>query len=427
MIDPKVYLERVAQTPKESYRSILQATMDSEWENTTRIRTIKEQRGLPFVDEYDEIEVYLDNISDDMINTSKVYSDFVRIIFKDIDHKQNHKGQMYKIAVDDEANEEYYICYDRINRIAEIAETKAVRCNNVLTWRDEYGKIITMPCYLGTDISSTNNQISKQATIPNARMIVLVQANEFTKTIHPNQRFMFQHKTCFKVEEVNDYMWEQGTDGEVTCVKIYINYSTILPTDNKELNICEYYKNNYTVEINQETINQISGFSGKFESIVKDSQDNIVDMPLKWSTSDSDVIIIDEQGNYSIVGENGNMAKIRCSMADNEDSFDEVEINVVDYQIMNRYISVNPKEDTIIKQGKFKDFMCGVYSEGDKHDDAIITCIGSGVKDDCYTITEIDGGFRVACNKYCEELLNITFSSLDCEDVVISIELMGRV
>ena len=31
-------------------------------------------------------------------------------------------------------------------------------------------------------------------------------------------------------------MREQGTDGQITCVKIYVNYSPIIPNDNVELN-----------------------------------------------------------------------------------------------------------------------------------------------------------------------------------------------
>ena len=99
-----------------------------------------------------------------------MYSDFVKILFKDIDHKQNYKGQYYKINLDGE-HEEYYICYDKMNRLSQVSDFSCVRCNNVLTWIDEYGKIVEMPCYLGTDISSTNNLINKDGTVPNTRLI----------------------------------------------------------------------------------------------------------------------------------------------------------------------------------------------------------------------------------------------------------------
>lgn len=151
----------INQNPTDRWNGINQATMNTLFDNNNMKHIIKEQKSFPFSNEYEEIEVLLDNISDDLVNTSKVYSDFVKIIFKDCDHKQNYKGQYYKIAIDNE-HEEYYICYDRINKIQQTATTKVVRCNNVLTWKDKNGNIITMPCYLGTDITSTNNQVSKK-------------------------------------------------------------------------------------------------------------------------------------------------------------------------------------------------------------------------------------------------------------------------
>ena len=70
---------------------MIQATINDQWDNTTQLYTIKEQSALPFKDEYTEYEAWIDAISDNLVNTSKVYSDFVKILFKDIDHKQNYK------------------------------------------------------------------------------------------------------------------------------------------------------------------------------------------------------------------------------------------------------------------------------------------------------------------------------------------------
>lgn len=427
MLSAKEYLNNIAQTPKESYKSIIQASLISEWEDNTQMYTIKEQRALPFVNEYDEYEVYLDIISDDMINTSKVYSDFVKIIFKDCDHKQNYKGQYYKLSIDDNSNEEYYICYDRINRLSQISDTKVVRCNNVLTWRDKYGNIVTMPCYLGTDITSTNNQVSKDATIPNNRMIILIQANDYTTSIRNNQRFMFQHSSCFKVEEVNNFMQEQGTDGEITCVKIYVSYSDLLPNDNKELNICDYYDNHFTLALDQEEdIEQVNGFVGKLNAIVKDGGNNIVDMPLEWSTSDSKVVEIDEQGNYQVVGKNGDMAIIKCSMVDNKDIYDTVAIKVVENYIEQKEIIITPNDIKYIKQGNSQEFNCGVFVNGQRQDIKVY-CNGSGIDNKYYNIEETKNGYKVTNIKTTTTPLILTFSAEDCNNVEIKILLKGVV
>ena len=418
------YMNHIAQTPKEYHRGLIQATIDSRWEDTTQIHMVKEQSALPFTDEYTEYEAWVDVISDNLVNTSKVYSDFVKILFKDIDHKQNYKGQYYKLNLDGE-HEEYYICYDKMNRLSQVSDFNCVRCNNVLTWADEYGKILTMPCYLGTDISSTNNLVSKDGIVPNTRLIILVQANEYTMSIVKNQRFMFQHSTAFKVEEVNNYMQEQETDGQVTCVKIYVDYSAILPSDNKELNICDYYKTNYTLTIDQGDIEQINGFNGQLTATVKDGND-IVDVPLKWSTSDSEVIEIDEQGNYQVIGEIGSMGRITCYMADNENVLNTITITVVEDYLPEKKIVISPNNITSLSEGDVIEFTCGVYIEGEKQIDTV-KCLPNNINSYTYTLTETVDGYKLIVIEQSDENLVLTFSADGCDDVVMTIELLGLI
>ena len=420
----KNYLDKIAQTPKEYYQGMIQATINDQWDNTTQLYTIKEQSALPFKDEYTEYEAWIDAISDNLVNTSKVYSDFVKILFKDIDHKQNYKGQYYKLNLDGE-HEEYYICYDKMNRLSQVSDFNCVRCNNVLTWADEYGNILTMPCYLGTDISSTNNLVSKDGIVPNTRLIILVQANEYTMSIVKNQRFMFQHSTAFKVEEVNNYMQEQETDGQVTCVKLYVDYSAILPSDNKELNICDYYKTNYTLTIDQGDIEQTNGFNGQLTATVKDGN-NIVDMPLKWSTSDSEVIEIDEQGNYHVVGEIGSIGQIKCCMVDNENVSDTITITVVEDYLPEKRIIINPNDITSLNEGDIIDFVCGVYIEGEKQSD-IVKCVPNNINPYVYTLTETVDGYKLTVRERSYDDLILTFSADGCDDIVMTIKLLGLI
>ena len=418
------YINHIAQTPKEYHRGLIQATIDSRWEDTTQIHMVKEQSALPFVDEYTEYEAWVDVISDNLINTSKVYSDFVRVLFQDIDHKQNYKGQYYKMALDGK-HEEYYICYDRMRTLEQVSDFSCVRCNNVLTWIDEYGKIVEMPCYLGTDISSTNNLINKDGTVPNTRLIILVQANDYTMSIVKNQRFMFQHSTAFKVEEVNNYMREEGTDGQVTCVKIYVDYSALLPSDNKELNICDYYKVDYTLKIDQDNIEQTQGFKGKLTATVKNGTD-VIDMPLKWSTNDSDVVEIDEQGNYQVIGEIGSMGQITCSMADNENVSDTITITVVEDYLPEKKIVISPNNITSLGVGDIIEFSCGVYIEGEKQTD-MVKCLPNGINPYCYTLVETVDGYKLVVREQSDESLLLTFSADGCDDVVMTIELLGLI
>lgn len=421
----KSYTDNIAQTPKEYWNGLHQATIDTMWRDTTQIYNIKEQNALPFTDEYTEYEAWVATVSDDLINYSKVYSDFVRLSYRDLDHKQNYKGQYYKMALDGE-HEETYICYDRMNKTTLTADFKVVRCNNVLTWIDEYGNIIKQPCYLGTDVTSTNNLIGKDGIVPNARLIILIQANDFTKSIVKNQRFMFEHSTAFKVEEVNNYMQEQGTDGQVTCVKIYINYSAITPSDNVELNICDYYDTSYTIEINQDdNIEQVTGFTGTLTATVKDLDTVVDDLQVNWYSSDNTVVKIDNNGNYEVVGTIvGDKATITCCLDVNKDIKDSIEIEVVASVVTNKIIVVKPKDIKLLKERDIVDFICNVYDEGDLLPD-VVTCVGSGVPNSVYTLTNTPVGYRLIIHKKWNEPLTLTFSATGCTDYVMNIKLIG--
>ena len=418
----KNYQDHMAVTPANYWQELHQATLDSMWNDTTQIYTIKEQNALPFTDEYTEYEAWISTVSDDLINYSKVYSDFVRLFYRDLNHKQNYKGQYYKMTLDGE-HEETYICYDRMNLTTLTADFKVVRCNNVLTWIDDYGNVITLPCYLGTDITSTNNLIGKDGIVPNVRMIILVQANEFTKSIVKNQRFMFEHSTAFKVEEVNNFMREQGTDGEVTCVKIYINYSSILPTDNVELNICDYYKVDYTLEIDQDNIEQINGFTGTLTTTVKNLGE-VVDMEVKWDSSDNTVVKIDQNGNYEIVGQVGDKATITCYMKENENIKDSIEIEVVSASVSNQVIIVNPNDIKVLKEMQTVLFIPKVYNEGQELPIAV-NCVASGAKPYCYTLVPTLNGYSLTILKKSTIPLTLTFSANGCADYVMNIKLIG--
>ena len=421
--DKNNYIENIAQTPKDYWNGLHQATIDTMWNDTTQIYTIKEQNAYPFTDEYTEYEAWVATVSDDLINYSKVYSDFVRLFYRDLNHKQNYKGQYYKMTLDGE-HEETYICYDRMNLTTLTAEFKVVRCNNVLTWIDEYGNVITLPCYLGTDVTSTNNLIGKDGIVPNARMIILVQANEFTKSIVKNQRFMFEHSTAFKVEEVNNFMQEQGTDGQVTCVKIYINYSAIIPNDNTELNICDYYDVGYTVEIDQDNIEQVNGFTGKLTATIKNIDEVIDDMEVVWETSDKTVVTIDSTGNYKVVGLNGDKATITCRLKANQDIKDSITIEVVGSVVSNPIIVINPNDVTVLKEKQSVAFIPKVYNEGDELP-IPVTCVPSGVNPLCYTLIPVTNGYLLTILKKSTKPLTLTFSASGCADNIVTIKLMG--
>ena len=219
-------------------------------------------------------------------------------------------------------------------------------------------------------------------------------------------------------------MQEQGTDGQVTCVKIYINYSAITPKDNLELNVCDYYDVGYTVEINQDNIEQINGFTGQLTATVKNLDEVVDGMEVIWETSDKTVVTIDSEGNYSVVGLNGDKATITCRLKNNMDIKDSITVEVVGTVVSNPIIVVNPNDVTILKEKQSVAFIPKVFDEGAELTTPV-TCVPSGVNPLCYTLIPVTNGYLLTVLKKSTKPLVLTFSASGCADYVVTIKLMG--
>jgi hypothetical protein len=419
------HLSSVAMTPSEYYESQNQAIVDSLWEDTDRIYKIKEQRGLPFRNEWCEYEAWLSTVSDNSINMNKSVSDFIQVLFKDNDHKANFKGQYYKICLDGE-HEEDYICYDKMNKLSQLSDFKVVRCNQTLTWvNSKNGNIVTMPCYIGYDISSTNNQYAKTGTIPNVRMVIYVQANEETLSIQENKRLMFSHRQCYKVEQVEDYEYEQFTDNEITFVKLYIAYSPLLPTDNTELNLCDYYSYDYEINIdNDETIEQPQGYTKQLSATVT-LHNEVVDLPIIWETENDKVATVSEDGLLTILGNVGDKTVVKARISGNETFYDSIDIIVAEEVKIDSRLSVAPYSHIRILMGDSQEYTVGVYNNGTLTD-AEITCVANWTDNKYYTLDRVDNNkFVVTNNKQTSKELILTFSAENVDPISVSIKLGG--
>ena len=308
--------------------------------------------------------------------------------------------------------------------MAKVAKSNLIRCNNEISWLDENGKILKEKVFVGYELSSTNDNITKKALVSNRRRIMFVQCNDRTNNIKINQRFMFQHNQCFRVEEIDNFYRETHTDNDVTLMKIFLVYSPLVPLDNQELNICDYYIPEYAVSITQDDISQINGFKGKLTATIENNN-NVIDAPLKWKSSDENVVIINNDGEYEIVGKYMNeVATITCYMEDNEDVFDTIQIKVVSDFLPEKKIVVENSNITELKEQQTVDFNCYVMIEGEVQDEYVY-CVPSGANSKSYKLVETIAGYRLQNLKASDVPLILTFSAYGCEDVVLYIELNG--
>lgn len=447
------FLSNISASPDEKYRELHQETINHLFYDTTQHRIIKEQKVIRkdnkfFADyrdkkNYVNKEVWLSNVSDDLINADKSLGDFVEIMFKDMHEMHNYKGQYYLIDLDDKSNKgyEYYICYDTIMPLELPNKCKCVRCNNILKWVDDNtGEIVEFPCYLGNEVSSTNNFVTKKAIVPNMRIIVLVQANEYTKRIVKNQRFMFEHTTAFAVEEIDNFSKERYAGGEVTYVKLYLDYSPIVPNDNVELNLCSYYEPKYKLDITQGDITNIYDYTDTLtanffiDDVLQENFSNF-----EWKTSNKNVVTITDSGEIKIVGNVGEQATITCQLINNDKVFDTINVTVIaDNSTDNKILSVSPNITELCEDDSVG-FICDVYNNGSivnisnylinssqelTENDINCICVGDI---NSFEIVATENGYRLENVMRSKTPLILTFKAKDCEDVTMTIKMKGLI
>lgn len=410
------YIQNVAKDNRSFYEEFVQESINSQFEDTTLVRMIEEEK-YPFNQEYEQYEVQIDSVAEITVNIIKVIGDFITVLFKDCSHK-NLRGQKYIY------NGETYLCYDKINELAKVAETRLIRCNNEISWLDENANVLKEKIFLGYELSSTNDSVGKDGIVSNRRLVIYVQYNDRTKTIKTNQRFMFGHNQCFRVEEVDNYNVESGV-GEPTMMRLNLVYSTLLPKDNKELNICDYYDLDYKIEIDQESVEQTNGFLGKFNAILKNGEEIVEDKKLIWLSKDSSVVEVEEDGSYSVIGTEGQTTVIECFMEDNPNIKDEVIITVVEDLPQGKELFVSPIINEL-KERKSVLIKTRVLSNGQDVDQDI-DCVTNWENRNNYTLEKTDEGYLLTNVKMIKKPLELTFSSEDCEDVVLNISLVGLI
>ena len=398
------YLSRTKGTSKDNedyYRTYAQEWMNKYFYDSTLVRTIKEEK-YPFNKEYVDYEVHVDSVSDVTVNTNKVIGNYLALIFKDCSHK-TYRGQ--KFLYEDEP----YLCYDITKDLSRVAKTQIIKCNNKIRWIDSSGNIIEEPCFIGFEMSATNNGITKDATVEQGRLVCLIQGNVNTNEIMTNKRFLLSKSSAFKVTQVFKENLDNIEDEYSNMFTLYIEWDTVKDTDNKELLLADYYTSNYTLQIDQSDLSLLPSSIGQLTATTT-LNGNSTTVPLTWSSSNSQVVTIDQNGNYTIVGLSGTTCTITCTVQGNTTVSDSININVASAPLGDKTLIITPNVVDSIKVNSTKSIYYGVYLNGVLQAD-VVTVTPSGASSTCYTITNASGGIDVKCLKISSTPLNLTFTS----------------
>lgn len=398
------YLSRTKGTSKDNenyYRTYAQEWVNKYFYDSTLVRTVSEEK-YPFNKEYVDYEVHVDSVSDVTVNTNKVIGNYLSLIFKDCDHK-SYRGQKYLY------NDEPYLCYDTPKELSRIAKAQIIKCNNKIRWINSSGTIVEEPCFIGWEMSATNNGITKDVTIEQRRLVCLIQGNTNTNEIVSNQRFLLSKSSAFRVTQVFKENLDKITDEYSNMFTMYIEWSSVISADNKDLLLADYYTSNYTLQIDQSDLSLQPNTSGQLTAQVT-LNGNPTTVPLTWTSSNSKVATIDQNGNYNIVGASGTSCTITCTIQGNTNVADSINISVASVPTVDKVLTVMPSVVESIKVNTSKQIYYGVYINDVKQSD-VVTIAYTGATSDCYSVVNITDGIEIRCLKTSPTLLNVTFTS----------------
>lgn len=330
-------------SPNDYYCGLAQAFMNASWENTAAKTPenggeIFEQDEIGSKD-YHKIDAWVKTTVGDVTSGLRNSGDFLKVYFRDIEHIVP-RGLYYKFF------NSWWICND-FGHFSGIAQDCGLRrCNNALKIIDpENGSVFGVPCVVDYDMSSPSNQVSRYIITPNNHATVMVQGNDDTlRLFKTNTRYILGGR-AFKL-----YAYQNALN-----LNLDTNYDTLLYLDlyldelhdgDDLVNGVAYNGDyNYKAKINSTDMTLSAGSTGTLTTDVA-LNGKEVNRPIVWKTSNSEIVTIDQNGNYTVVGEVEQSADIAVVLNGNEAVTDSIKITVGE-QVVEPEIYLDPAFDKI--------------------------------------------------------------------------------
>ena len=145
-------------------------------------------------------------------------------------------------------------------------------------------------------LNETQTSQEDMMEVPNGRLNLICQVNQWTKYWDVGKRFILG-KDVYKIRYRAKYERNKTFDeNSVTVAQFYVNYDNKQVNDNFDLQIADYLDNKYDISCDDEIINIVGYFNKLVVQITEN--DTVIDEPLLFTTTDSSIVSIDDNGNY---------------------------------------------------------------------------------------------------------------------------------
>lgn len=322
------------QKPNEMYHDLQQEFVNLEWINTTAMFKIQEQDDIG-LDTYHCVEAWIDSTVGDTTTGMKYSGDFNKLIFKDLNHKIT-RGQLYKF------DDNYWIVHNYSQYSGIVQYCGVRRCNNRLKIVDPLnGKVQSVPCCVDYDMAPPSEKTNRYVITPNNHAVVIVQGNDLTlRLFKTNTRYILSGRP-FKLLGFQNAI-EHSEDYQKTTL-LYLDLYLDEIRDNDDLinGIADNGNYLYNINILSDDMNLISGSTGKLNADI--TLNGIeVNRDIEWFSDKPEVVFINENGEYEVVGFEEETAMITASIKGNNEINSTISINIVSESDIQPIVVLNP-------------------------------------------------------------------------------------
>lgn len=401
------YLNNMAKDPDSEYRGLMQASVDSQWDNTTQVlNCVQEQDGIGS-NKYHYIDVHID-YAIEMGTGFKQDDDFKIFSFQDLTHKAP-KGLMYQY------DDDYWLVVNT-GELGSVSNNVTIRrCNNMMRWVDKInGKIYEYPCVVEYILESPQQLKDKEVITANGHITVMCQGDNITRYIPKNTRFIF-NKQPFKLVAYQN-MLNEGVKANLASNLLYLDMYLDMeePDDDIENNIANKGLYQYTIEFEPSVESQVNGYVGRLIPVVK-LNGVVVDRQVEYCCNQN--AEIDKNGVFTLTGQVGSVAKFECWIKGNEDIYGSTEIKIVELADKYYEIVVEPNINTL-RVGKQVTIGATLYEDGVALKDEV-TCVASGLDGSFYGFAhKHENTWLLSARKISQTPLTLTFTSNNIEKTI---------
>lgn len=398
-------------TQMERYRNDFQDLLDKQFTNASDVYEIDEEYPLASGNyRKSTVRILTHVIANDTGN--KLGEDYRRILFQDLSHATKI-GTLYYF------DSNYWIAINSdINK--NLAATVLIkRCNNLLKWIDNNGNIHSVPCSIDYLLKENRDYSTAGSSLvnPAAQMEIIVQFNDETNLIKPNQRFLFGNASNWHAYKVlgggvnNFNNMETSNNDTVGLLRIStgINYLNE-DTDNLTLGIADYYTNVYTLSLSKSTLSGNPGGTYHLVSTVT-YNGNTVTRNLVWSSDNEDVATVSTLGLVTFVSSGS--CTITCEIDNNPSASDTCALTVTSVPVSEYEIRISPDVNYVL-ENQTQTFSAYLYKNNVSQADAVsFTLNPNSVPSDHYTFTPVDANhFSIENNEmFLSDFITVTMTS----------------